>query len=79
MRTYVKPEIMIESFQISDTIADCGAKVNFKDNACFQASSDMFLFSLAMAGYFIPGGCDEVASDGFGVCYHSTASMAFTS
>ncbi len=88
-KNYESPEIAVEFFQMTQTIATCAVKIGFADEDCVlndsAATSEMK--SLAMTGCFSSGigdndGCQSPptgAGTENGVCYHTNVNMAFNS
>lgn len=86
-RNYVTPVIVMETFNVTQSIAACGTKFNFLNRECVLKDSDATknMMSFAYWGYFMENHCDnsyfEVGTgeqeDGF--CYHTNANAAFNS
>ena len=77
-KTYVKPQILITSFEMSESIAaGCELIANFAENVCGLYVEDMeitIFLSEGVCEYTTPEGGD-------GVCYHAPSdySNVFTS
>ena len=84
-KEYEKPAVAVEEYRLTQTIAGCDTiKVGFKSSDCVKNDTDLpvTVRDLAFEGDFIEGDCVESAlqMDGDdGICYHTSANMAFTS
>lgn len=67
-KTYTKPDVMYESFAMSNSIASgCTVKVGHEENTCgIELTSDISIFTSAVSG------CTMKFEDGQydGLCYH---------
>ena len=81
---YEKPMMAIERYELTQSIATCELKIGFWDSQCVMKDPDATnsLKSLAYAGTFIEGYCNEPYTDGDntdGLCYHTNVTIAFNS
>lgn len=82
-KTYEKPMLAVEYYQLTQTIASCATKIGMLDSNCVKKDPDATpqMKDLAYSGFFIEK-CDLSASgmDGLdGICYHTNANAAFSS
>lgn len=82
-RKYVVPEINIEHYALTQSIAACAVKIGLLDSACVIDDPDATLGMkyLAYDDYFLEG-CNEVpegVDPATGICYHTNAQAAFNS
>ena len=82
-KAYQKPMVVVENYQLTQSIAACSSIVSLYDSKCFLKSSLPSQWKdLAYIGYFMEGYCDFFPSDMDvfdGICYHTNAGAAFTS
>lgn len=89
-KTYTKPLLAVEHYELTQTIASCATKIGFFDSACVlsdpQSTNQMKDF--AKIGFFAQstiadkGSCSMTAQgmDGFdSICYHTNINTAFNS
>lgn len=87
-KTYIKPVLAVEHYELTQTIATCITKVGFADANCVRkdpdVNGDAYLLGLmsAMPTLFA-GGCEHNGltdnGDYNGICYHTSVNAAFTS
>lgn len=82
-KAYQTPEMAVELFELTQSIASCDRKIGFTTSDCVinDASSTDQMKDLAQAGWFLSG-CLESAEgmDGYdSICYHTNANAAFSS
>lgn len=84
-KAYVKPTLVVELYQLTQSIAACETKIGFKSSECVINDTDGptdQMKDLAYDGWFLSGYCDDSAEgmDGLdSICYHTNANAAFTS
>ena len=87
-KKYMAPAIVIERYELTQSIAGCSTKIGFLNSACVEKDPDATpdMKDLAGIGFFtdsgngkgclyFPVGMD--ANDG--ICYHTNANAAFSS
>lgn len=82
-KIYEKPLIAIENYVLSQTIASCETKIGFSNSDCVSADDDApdGFRNLAGSGFFT-GECTyepDVEDPNDSICYHTSASLMFTS
>lgn len=88
-KTYTKPLLAVEHYELTQTIASCATKIGFLDSQCVKNDihATNHMKDLAWSGFFAQGsdahkGCD-MFSDGTdpydGICYHTNINAAFNS
>lgn len=71
-KTYVKPEVYFESFELSASIADnCGKPLNLNQDTCRDIFGDY------RNNVFSQGSCD-MNPDQLGFCYHGSVGRVET-
>lgn len=83
-KKYVAPTIVVEHYEVTQSIAACATKIGLNNSACVINDPDSTnqMKDLAHVGWFNSGACGEsaVGMDGSDkICYHTNASAAFTS
>lgn len=85
-KKYVAPTIVVEHYELTQTIANCKTKIGFGDQLCVINDKDSTPELKTIAGlYFTDGYCNRVPNEGEeiygtdGICYHTNANSAFTS
>ena len=87
-KTYVTPMILTETYELTRNTSSCSViKINFVSTGCVLADGDSTpgMIDLAlMNGFLTQNDCILPVSDpdpetGEGICYHTSAAMAFTS
>ena len=89
-KTYFPPRIVMEAFDVTEHTSSCSAvKINFASSGCVLADGDSTpgMMDLAIYGGFLnTDNCDFAVLDpnpetpgNDGICYHTSAAMAFTS
>lgn len=85
-KTYEKPMVAIEYFELTQNIASCNLKIGFLDRLCVMKDEDATaqMRNMAARFYFIAGedGCNNhvISGDNYdGICYHTNANSAFNS
>lgn len=83
-KTYQAPEMAVEFFAMTQSIASCDTKIGYTDSQCVlnDGSSTDQMKDFASMGWFLSGYCTEHAEnmDGMdGICYHTNANSAFSS
>ena len=83
-KTYQKPEMAVEYFELTQSIATCSTKINFTDSECVKRDPDSTnqMKDLAWEGFFNEGSCVDypIGMDEFdSICYHTNANAAFSS
>ena len=82
-KAYQKPMVVVENYQLTQSIASCGNIVSLYDSGCILTSGLPSQWKdFATLGYFMEGYCDYffVGMDKFdGVCYHTNAGNPFNS
>ena len=83
-KTYTTPTIVVEHYELTQSIAACATKIGMNDSACVFNDSDSTVQMKDMANgfFFREGFCDfaAIGTDEYdGVCYHTNANAAFTS
>lgn len=83
-KAYQTPEMAVELFELTQSIASCDTKIGLLDSECVindnNSTDDMKDF--AYIGWFLSGSCSESAEgmDGYdSICYHTNANAAFSS
>ena len=84
-KTYTKPLLAVEHYELTQTIASCATKIGFTNSGCVIKDPDATnqMKDLALSGFFTEqGSCDiyAIGMDGADkICYHTNASAAFNS
>lgn len=84
-KAYQTPEMAVELFELTQSIASCETKIGLLDSGCVigDENSTNQMKDFAYAGWFLSSGkCTDHAEDmdGFdGICYHTNANAAFSS
>lgn len=89
-KTYTKPLLAVEHYELTQTIASCATKIGFLNSECVMKDPDApdQMKDLANVGFFMQStasskpGCSTYGTgmDGYdGVCYHTSANTAFNS
>jgi len=83
-KTYTKPLLAVEHYELTQTIASCATKIGFLDSECVLKDPDATpqMKDLASIGWFTGGKCADAAEgmDGAdGICYHTNINAAFNS
>ena len=83
-KTYTKPEMAIEYYELTQTIASCATKIGFMSSDCVKKDPDATkqMKDLAWSGLFNSGDCENYPEgmDSFdSICYHTNANAAFSS
>ena len=84
-KTYEKPSVAIEYYELSQAIAACETKIGLLDSQCVLADPDATAGAKTLAqnwGYFSAGACQLDAAgmeNGDGICYHTSANAMFSS
>ena len=83
-KKYVTPMIAVEHYELTQSIANCAIKIGHYDSQCVLKDRDASweMKDFAEMGWFSAGQCVE-AADGMegtdGICYHTSANIAFGS
>ena len=82
-KAYVKPQILVENFALTQQIAKCNAiRVTFENSECVFKDPDATpeMKQLAAAGVFM-NGCSQLPTvqSGDGLCYFSNVHLVFSS
>lgn len=82
-RTYEKPLLFAERFELTQMLSSCSVLIGSFDNKCVLADEDATprMKSAALIGYFM-GNCKAyyIGQDGEdGMCYHVAGNMVFSS
>ena len=83
-KVYTTPTVVIERYELTQTIASCATKIGFVSSECVLKDKDSTdtMESMALYGWFTNGACDYAVSgtDGEdGLCYHTSANASFNS
>lgn len=85
-KTYTKPLLAVEHYELTQTIANCATKIGFLGSSdCVKNDPDATdqMKDLAWSGFFMDkNGCREYPEgmDAFdSICYHTNANAAFNS
>ncbi len=83
-RTYVKPELLVERFALTQTLSNCSVLIGFHDQKCVLGDVDSTagMKMIAVRGYFAPDACERMVTDADatdGMCYHISVNMVFSS
>lgn len=83
-KTYEKPMLAVEYYQLTQTIASCATKIGLLSDQCVLKDPDATpqMKNLASVGWFVEGNCSSFGTemDQFdGICYHTNANAAFSS
>lgn len=83
-KTYQAPEMAVEFFAMTQSIASCDTKIGLLNSQCVigDENSTDNMKDFAYMGWFLSGSCKESAEnmDGYdGICYHTNANSAFNS
>lgn len=84
-KLYEKPMLVVERYELTQTIANCSIKIGFLDSACVKNDSSATdeMKSLAWSNWFTTaGGCTKTVTGGSsddGICYHTNINAAFNS
>ncbi len=85
-RIYEKPMVLVDRFELTQTIAACVTKIGFVNSDCVfkDADSPIDAKRLAYAGWFTAGNCgDKYVITGMasndGICYHTSTNAMFSS
>lgn len=79
-KSYVKPELLIENFILSDFIADCtytGVTFSNAEGSSCSAPTDPTVYGMWLDGVFAEGNCPSVNIDtnpdifAGSICYHN--------
>lgn len=84
-KKYVAPTIVVEHYEVTQSIASCATKIGFLSSECVKKDPDATnqMKDLAWSGFFTdatncvdyPEGMDSYDS----ICYHTNANAAFNS
>lgn len=83
-KQYKSPELLVERFELTQHLANCGISINAAEIACVLGASGATpeMKDLAIQGYF-SAGCPRVPIAGEGVyatfCYVTASGLAFGS
>ena len=83
-KPYVKPQILVENFALTQQIAKCNAvRISMNDRDCVFKDPDSSpeMKQIAAAGGFMGGNCGWIPTyqSGDGLCYFSNMHMVFSS
>lgn len=83
-RKYVVPEINIEHYELTQSIAACGIVIGFVNEECIIESgiNDADLQAYAAMGYFKEGSCimgEPMMEENDGICYNTSTNAIFNS
>ena len=87
-KPYVPPSYLAEKYEMVRSVSSCSAiRINYISTGCVLTDSDSTpgMVDLALKnGFLAEGGCALQVTDpdpgtGDGICYHTSAAMAFTS
>ncbi len=84
-RIYSRPELLVERFDLTQTLSNCSVMIGFADQRCILADEDSTsqMKQYAVMGYFTADGCngkyitDKDHEDG--ICYHTSVNLIFSS
>ena len=83
-RTYQKPELFAERFELTQTLSSCNVLIGFHDQKCVLGDVDSTpnMKMVAVRGYFAEMACEFTMTDKDstdGLCYHISVNMVFSS
>ena len=83
-RQYHKPALLVERFDLTQTLSNCSVMIGLTDLKCIlkdeDSTSDMKNY--AMAGFFTAEHCSKYITDmdhQDGICYHTSVNLVFSS
>ena len=84
-RQYHRPELLVERFELTQTLTNCSVQIGFTNEACVlkDADSSNRMKAFALKGYFAADACtkyvttEDAGEDGY--CFHTSVNLVFSS
>ncbi len=83
-RPYHRPELLVERFDLTQTLSNCSVMIGYQNQRCIlkDVDSTSAMKNYAMKGYFAERICEKYIMDKDhedGVCYHTSVNLIFSS